>query len=252
MHLRILGCSGSRYPGEHTPAFLVDQRLLIDAGTVCGSLHDKAQHQIESILITHPHLDHVKGLANLADNLLLSSPGKNLSVYAPEEVIGILRKHLFNGLIWPDFGAIPDASVPVINWKPLAHCQSRNICGYEITSIPVTHSAPAVGYLIRSERVRVLFTGDTGPTERIWSYAHDLSLLISEVSFPNSLQELALCSGHLTPNLFKQELIKLPTLPQRIMIMHMKSIHREQIISEVADLNLPQIEIMQEGADYRL
>jgi len=244
MKIRVLGCSGSRYPGERSPAFLLDRHLLLDAGTVCGSLDAEDQAQIEAVLITHPHLDHVMGLANLADNLLLSGSGKCIAVYAAEEVLGILRKHLFNGLIWPDFGAIPDTVSPVIRWERLEPCQQRTIGGYQVTPIPVTHSVPAVGYLISSGSSRLLFTGDTGPTEMIWEYAKDLSLLIVEVSFPNALENLALRTGHLTPQLLERELRKLPNSPQRIRIMHLKSVYREQIIAEIALLDIRQIEVM--------
>jgi len=244
MHIKVLGCSGSRYPGERSPAFLIDQQLLLDAGTVCGALTAAEQAQIESVLLTHAHLDHVKGLANLADNLQLSGAGQSISVYAPEKVIGILRKHLFNGLIWPDFGAIPDTVSPVIRWERLEPCKERIVSGYQVTPVPVSHSVPAVGYLISSGSAKLLFTGDTGPTDLIWEYARDLSLLIVEVSFPDSLEELALRTGHLTPKLLARELHKLPVPPQRIRVMHLKSIYREQIFVELARLDIHQIEVM--------
>lgn len=244
MHIEVLGCSGSRYPGERSPAFLIDRHLLLDAGTVCGLLNAENQSHIEAVLLTHPHLDHVKGLASLADNLLLSGSGKSISVFGTEEVLGILRKHLFNGLIWPDFGVIPDNVSPVIRWERLEPCRNRMVCGYQVTPVPVTHSVSAVGYLISSGASRLLFTGDTGPTDLIWKYARDLSLLIVEVSFPNSLEELALRTGHLTPRLLERELHKLPAHPQRIMIMHLKSIYRERIISEIESLDIRQIEVM--------
>lgn len=252
MQIRVLGCSGSLYPGEQSPGFLIDRRLLLDAGTVCGALNNDEQSQIESVLITHSHLDHVKGLASLADNLVLSGPGKSISVYAPEQVLDILREHLFNGLIWPDFGVIPDVESPVIRWEKMEPCRSRSIGGYQVTPIPVTHSVPAVGYLISAGSSRMLFTGDTGPTNLIWKYATDLSLLIVEVSFPNELEGLALQTGHLTPLLLARELRKIPNLPRRIMVMHLKSVHREQIIAELERLEIRQIEVMTENISLDL
>jgi len=163
-------------------------------------------------------------------------------------VLGILREHIFNGLIWPDFGVIPDATSPVIRWKRLEPCKQRLINGYQVMPVPVCHSVPAVGYLITSGSSRLLFTGDTGPTGLIWKYAHGLSLLIVEVSFPNSLEELALRTGHLTPGLLERELRKLPDRPQRIMVMHLKSIYRQQIIAEIAQLDIRQIEVMTDNA----
>jgi ribonuclease BN (tRNA processing enzyme) len=252
MRLRILGCSGSSYPGQQSPAFLIDDNLLVDAGTVSAALIAEEQALVEAVLITHSHLDHVKGLAGLAENLLITGSTRSIHVYGFEAVLEILKKHLFNGLIWPDFGVIPDKSMPIIRWEPLEPCKERIVCGYTVFPIPVCHSVPASGFLISSQSTRMLFTGDTGPTEAIWRYAQELSLLIVEVSFPDSLEELALRTGHLTPHLLKTELSKLPDTPQRIMVMHLKSIYRQQIIAELADLALHNIEIMEDKAVYQL
>jgi ribonuclease BN (tRNA processing enzyme) len=116
----------------------------------------------------------------------------------------------------------------------------------------VSHSVPAVGYLITSGDTRLIFTGDTGPTDLIWYYAQNLSLLIVELSFPNSMEELAIRTGHLTPKLLEIELRKLPDRPKRVMAMHLKSMYREQIISELSELDIIPVEIMQDGADIRL
>ncbi|MFZ4855833.1 MAG: 3',5'-cyclic-nucleotide phosphodiesterase [Desulfuromonadaceae bacterium] len=252
MRLRVLGCSGSSYPGHQSPAFLIDDNLLVDAGTVSAVLNEEEQNLIEAVLITHPHLDHIKGLAGLAENLLITGSSRFIHVYGLEAVLDILKKHLFNGLIWPDFGIIPDESAPIIRWKILEPYKSTVVCGYTVFPVPVSHTVPASGFLISSRNARMLFTGDTGPTEAIWHHATELSLLVVEVSFPDSLEELALRSGHLTPRLLKIELGKLPDTPRRIMVMHLKSIYREQIISELVGHGLQHIEVMKEGAVYHI
>jgi len=248
MRLRILGCGGSRFPGQHSPAFLLDDRLLMDAGTVCGSLEWQEQAHIEAVLITHSHLDHVKGLANLADNLLVSGKGKSITVYGLESVLEALRRHLFNGIIWPDFGTLPDAEASVIRWCPLESSLPKKICGYEVTAMRVNHSVPAVGYRISCNGSSLLYTGDTGPTEMIWGIARGLSALIVEVSFPNAKEDLAIRSGHLTPALLARELQKLEEMPRRIMVMHLKAGFREEIARELADLGIEQLEIIDDGA----
>ena len=252
MKLRILGCSGSSYPGQQSPAFLINDNLLVDAGTVSAVLNGEEQNLIEAVLITHSHLDHVKGLAGLAENLLITGSTRSIHVYGFEAVLDILQKHLFNGLIWPDFGVIPEESAPIIHWEILEPYKSSIVCGYTVLPIPVCHSVPACGFLISSQSARMIFTGDTGPTEALWRYATELSLLIVEVSFPNALEELALRSGHLTPHLLKIELGKLPDTPRRIMVMHLKSIYREQIITELAGLTPHLIEVMEDGRVYEL
>lgn len=252
MKLRILGCCGSSYPGQQSPAFLIDDNVLVDAGTVSAALNGEEQALIEAVLITHPHLDHVKGLAGLVENLLINGSNRSIHVYGMAAVLDILKKHLFNGLIWPDFGVIPNEAAPIIRWEPLEPCTSRMVCGYSVFPIPVSHSVPASGFLISSQSSRLLFTGDTGPTHLLWRYATELSMLVVEVSFPNSLEELALRSGHLTPHLLETELAKLPDTPRRIVVMHLKSIYRRQIIAELASLAQHRIEVMEDGTVYQL
>jgi len=252
MRLRILGCSGSSYPGHQSPAFLLEDNLLVDAGTVSAALDAEEQSRIEAVLITHPHLDHVKGLAGLAENLLITGSTCSIHVYGIEAVLNILKKHLFNGLIWPDFGVIPEESKPIIRWEILEPYKNSTVSGYTVVPIPVCHTVPASGFLITSQSTRILFTGDTGPTEAIWRYATELSLLIVEVSFPNALEDLALRSGHLTPHLLEIELTKLPDAPRRLVVMHLKSIYRQQIIAELAGIALHHIEVMEDEDVYQL
>ena len=69
MKIRVLGCSGGQVRGHKLSGFLIDDRLLIDAGSATEALALPAQQKITDILITHIHLDHVLSLGMLADNL---------------------------------------------------------------------------------------------------------------------------------------------------------------------------------------
>ncbi len=250
MQLEILGCSASRFPGQHPTAFLVDARLLVDAGTIGGALDDRRQSLIEAVLITHPHLDHVKELASLADNLFTMGQEKGVTVYGLAPVLEMVKKHIFNNIIWPDFSCLPTPDAPIIRWSPLKSERSYSICGYTVTPYSVNHSVAAAGYRIASGGSSFLFTGDTGPTDVIWKAATALSALIVEVSFPNSLEELAVKSQHLTPAMLARELKKLPETPPLILVSHVKSRHYDQIARELAEITLTRLEIMKDGNVY--
>ncbi|MES2956588.1 MAG: MBL fold metallo-hydrolase, partial [Pseudomonadota bacterium] len=58
-HIRVLGCSGSIAAGSRTTSFLLDDDVLIDAGTGVGDLTLDELARIDHILISHSHLDHV-------------------------------------------------------------------------------------------------------------------------------------------------------------------------------------------------
>ena len=70
MKIRVLGCSGAIAAGCRTTAFLLDDDVLIDAGTGVGDLSLDALARIDHILLSHSHLDHVLSIALLADSVM--------------------------------------------------------------------------------------------------------------------------------------------------------------------------------------
>lgn len=58
--------------------------------------------RLKSVLLTHPHLDHILALViNLAGIPYLKEQ-RNLTVYGSEFTVNALRTHIFNGVIWPN------------------------------------------------------------------------------------------------------------------------------------------------------
>ena len=118
MKIRVLGCHGSLFPGYNTTGFLLDESILIDAGTVTSILTLQEQLKLEAVLISHAHLDHVKDLLFLADNICLRKE-TSLKVLAPQGIIDLLHANLFNNVIWPDFSLIPSMEKPTVRFRPL-------------------------------------------------------------------------------------------------------------------------------------
>src|SRR5205085_8090338 len=86
MRIKVLGCSGGVGPGLRTTSLLIDDEILIDAGTGVGELSLAQMRRIGNIFLTHSHLDHVCGLAFMADNLfdLIDRP---VQVHATPETL---------------------------------------------------------------------------------------------------------------------------------------------------------------------
>jgi ribonuclease BN (tRNA processing enzyme) len=82
VEIRILGCHGSQMPGYNTTSFLLNGNMLIDAGTITTLLTVEEQSNINYILVTHPHLDHVKDIMFLSDNVCYFQKDRPLMVYA--------------------------------------------------------------------------------------------------------------------------------------------------------------------------
>lgn len=252
MKLRVLGCSGAELPGHQLTGFLLDDTLLLDAGTVGAALTLEEQLAIKDILITHPHLDHICGIPLLADNIIQNGVQHRVNVVSTGAVIAAISAHLMNGMIWPDFAKIPSPEASVIRYREIVPEEAFYPGDFTVTACLVNHTVPAVGYRVTKGATTLLYTGDTGPTQRIWELAGELSALIVEVSFPSEMEELALLTRHLTPRLLHIELAKLARLPSRILITHMKPKYHDQIQAELDALAIPGIELLRDGDTYEL
>ncbi len=250
MKIKVLGASGSEVPGRNCPAFLLDETVLLDAGTIGLALNIREEHSLKQILLTHAHFDHIKGIPFLLDNLVVRETGNTVTVMSGEDVIETLRNNIFNDRIWPDFTRIPTPEKPVLQYGVLLPSRPAEINSYKVHLQPVHHTVPAYGYVIVQGNGKSLaYTGDTGPTDLFWKTmsSHDVQCLIVEVSFPNRLGKLALNSGHLTPALLKREIAKMSPCPPKIFVMHVKPQYYGEIEREIVALRHNSVELLKEG-----
>jgi cAMP phosphodiesterase len=250
LKIKILGASGSEVPGHNCPAFLIDGRILLDAGTIANSLNIREEHSLRNIFLTHAHLDHIKGIPFLLDNLVTRSTGNTITVMSGKDVLDDLKKNIFNDRIWPDFSKIPTPERPVLKYQAFSPSNPVTIDGYKVVMEKVHHIVPAYGYIVENNRKEAIaYTGDTGPTDRFWETmaVHDVKCLIMETSFPNRLEKLALASGHLTPSLLEKEIAKMPVPPTRIYLMHLKPQYIPEIEAEIEALEHDNVDFLKEG-----
>ena len=207
MQIRFLGCHHTETSKARLSSLLVDGVLALDAGAITSTLTSEEQSQIEAVLITHHHYDHVRDLPTLA--LGGYGTGVTLPIFGTPETLDHLQRHLLDGSLYPDFTRLPTAEQPRLRLIPLEPWEEQEVCGLKITPIPVTHSVPAVGYHVRSLQGRSFFhTGDTngeGLAEILGPMSPDL--VIVETTFPDSQQPLARLTNHLTPSLLERELV---------------------------------------------
>ncbi|MFP6687026.1 MAG: 3',5'-cyclic-nucleotide phosphodiesterase [Polyangiaceae bacterium] len=248
MNLTVLGCHGGESSRHRSTAFMIDERLVIDAGSITRQLTVADQSEVETILITHAHLDHVRDLATIADNRCqLNAPP--LTVAATRETIAHLKAHFFNDKLWPDFTRIPCAETPTIRFQELPLEKPTKILDYEVTAIAVDHTIDSAGFVIRDASGAIAISGDTGPTDRLWEVlneARDLKALLMEVSFPDRMESLASVSGHHTPGTLKEDLLKykapqdLPTL-----LYHIKPAFQGEVERACAKLEGLNLHVLQ-------
>ena len=234
MKITVLGCSGGIGSGRHTTCLLVDDDVLIDAGTGITTLTLEQLARIDHLFITHSHLDHVVGLP-----LLLDSVGEQrqqpLIVHALPEVLEILSEHMFNWKVWPDFRVIPDESAPRLVFDALPFGASVHLDVRRFSPLPANHVVPACGIHIATPGGSFVFSGDTTHSDALIHALNnlpDLRHLIIETSFEDALKEIAIASKHHWPESLKAELAQLKVKPQ-VWITHLKPGNEEAIMQEL-------------------
>lgn len=223
MRIRVLGCSGGIGGGLRTTSLLVDEDVLVDAGTGVGDLSLESLAKIDHIFVSHSHLDHVASIPFLVDTVcwMRASP---ITVYGIKETLDILRAHLFNWKIWPDFTQIPDGDRPFMTYREIEPGETVTLGARRITAIPANHTVPAVGYVLQTARASLVYTGDTAPNDALWEVVNrtpNLKYLIIETAFSNKERDIATASKHLCPDMLAGELAKMRASPE-VYITHLK------------------------------
>ncbi len=205
-------------------------------------------------MLSHLHLDHVKELPSLVDNLVevIKEP---IGVASVSSVLKGLRTHLFNDQIFPDFFELPTSKQPLLKEVNLEGETETWISSLCVTAVPVNHLVPTVGFVIADKDSAWIYSGDTYQTEKIWSIAsetHNLKAVFIESSFPNEMEKMAELTGHLTPHLLAEEFKKIgnPTIP--VYVYHLKPRFRDRIKQQLADLKLPHVTVLKEGQEIEI
>ena len=256
MKIQVLGCSGGIGPGLRTTSLLIDNDVLIDCGSGVGDLTQDEQNGIQHIFLTHGHLDHIAFIPFLVDsafNALVDAP---VTIHLQAETLDMLRQHIFNWQIWPDFSKLPDEKNPVIQYDVIIPGQQIKLGDRLIEAVPVTHTQPAVGYRLQSpDGGAFAFSGDTKSTDQFWEVLNsypDLDVLIIECAYADNEEVLSQIAGHHRPSTLAKDLRKLRHQPQ-LYITHQKPGEEEQIMSELAELvNDRELKILRRGKVFDL
>jgi 3',5'-cyclic-nucleotide phosphodiesterase len=253
VEIRIIGCHGGETPRHRPSAFLIDDRVALDAGALTSGMEISAQCALEACLVSHAHLDHIRDLATIADNRCQKGCPP-LVVAGTKETIGLLKKHFFNGLLWPDFTKIPSHREPTIVYKVLVPEVVTSLAGYKVQAIEVSHTIDTCGFIVEGKYGAIAYSGDTGPTERLWRVLNgvpNLKAMLMEVSFPNRQQHLATLSGHHTPRTLGVELKKYKKskdLP--FLLYHIKPVFQAEVEKELVKITGVNLTIPKLGDHY--
>ena len=178
-----------------------DVRLLMDCGA--GTIHRLARFglpwpTITHVAITHYHNDHIGELPALVYAMLygqLPPRSAPLMLFGPE---GMKEKVARLAAAHGDWLAKPDFPMEVVELRPGVE--------YPLTSPPAArtshlsvcrtpHTDESLAFSLTTPDGRLVYTGDTGPSDALGDWARGCDLLVAECSLPD---DMAL-DIHLTP-----------------------------------------------------
>ncbi|MCC6277385.1 MAG: 3',5'-cyclic-nucleotide phosphodiesterase [Oligoflexia bacterium] len=235
MKVTILGCHGGVAPGYRTSCYMINDRFLIDAGSVASALSPKRQAEIEDIFVTHPHIDHIKDICFLVENTFYEERSI-LNIRSTPDILNSIQSHLLNDILWPDFSKIyVDAKQKkaLVRYLPIEQGMVHD--GIKITHMRVNHPGHAIGFILDDGKNQIVFSGDTGPTDELWELANqckNLKAVFTEISFPNYMDTLARASGHFTTQQLLEDIKKLRNQDVPIYIAHFKPRFFEELMDE--------------------
>jgi len=232
IELHVYGCHGGIGGRDRqTTCYGIGRHIVIDAGTGLATVPLEQLANIDHVVLTHAHLDHVACLPLMLDSVagMRKSP---VTVWASNEVINLLKAHVLNDQIWPDFTKIPSVAAPFMRFASLT-AEGAEIAGYRFTPLPADHGIPACGYLVARGSAAVAFSGDTGDCPEFWAQIAaepQLKAVVVECSYPATMVPMALLSRHMHSTGLIERLRALPAKVSAVIV------HRKPgLETEIAD-----------------
>ena len=239
MKIRVLGAHKFESRHARHTCFLIDGVLGLDAGSLASSLSVAEQGDIQAVLLTHQHFDHVRDLPTLG--LTTLDDGKTIGLYGLPETQDAVHRHLLNWELYPDLTESLGSEPPKFKLNPVTPGEGFTVMGYSVSPISVPHTVPNVGYVVRADSGGALaYTGDTDSDISAF-FKDDLAadVVFLEVSFPNRLKGEAQITKHMTSSGLRSHLmgalkagIRLP----KMVAVHMSLEHQDEIVEEIASV----------------
>lgn len=197
MRLVVLGCSGSG-PGPDSPAsgYLVeagDAHLVLDLGN--GTLGALQRHldpwRLDAVVFSHLHPDHCADFAALVvyrryhPRPPVDPTVHRLPVHAPAEAADRFA------VAYAPSAAERAATdlTDVFDFRPLSDGGRVDVAGAVLTAAAVDHPCEAYALRVSHGGRSLVYSGDTGPCERLVELARGADVLLCEASWPHRSEQ---------------------------------------------------------------
>ncbi len=250
--ITILGANGTKGLEGGTSAFLIDAHNVIDAGNLLRPMKE-ASADIETVWLTHSHLDHIVDIAYILDSYF-SERKKPLIVRGLPATLDAVQKHFLNDVIWPDFSKIKlvESDKMALKYEPIVLGERYLLDeGSTLEAFATDHTVESCGYMINRGGSSLLITADTYGLQSVIDLvktSDTVTALVIECSFPSSMDALAKESKHLTPQLLFSALKPLEKSGIHLYINHIKPLYEKQVSEEIGQYKGAwKVEILKDG-----
>ncbi len=157
--LIFLGTGCPMYKGKaRGESSIYFNNLLLDCGAGTVNKLNKLNliNNIDTILITHLHKDHINDIFKLISFLNIASEGKTINIFSPpglNKILNVYKTHL--GLSSKYFINIDKIKVNE------GIIENININDKLVSSYKMDHRVINYGYLIKSNNIKLFYSGDT-------------------------------------------------------------------------------------------
>ena len=167
-----------------------NNHILIDAGrNLMQNIYESGVHpnEIDTLLLTHLHNDHIEGLPTLwMTGWFLLGRKHSLTIYGPVGTQSMVEgmyamfqfdiKQRANRFNDPAHLKVQVHEIPNIE-------QEFELKGFQVTAFPVEHDDgdPSFGFRLERDKQTVMITGDTRLTSSVIKHGQKADLIISNV-----------------------------------------------------------------------
>ena len=250
--ITVLGTKGTKGAEGGTSAFLIDARNVLDAGNLLRPMKE-AVAEIETIWLTHSHLDHIVDIAYILDSYFPQRK-KPLRLRGLPATLKAIQQHYLNDIIWPDFSKIKllESEEMALTYEPIIVGEVYPLDEKSsVEAFATDHTVESCGYMINRGKSSVLITADTYELDSAVDLAansNTITALVIECSFPSSMDVLAKESKHLTPELLFRGLKPLQERGLLLYINHIKPLYEKTVRAEIeAKKGAWKVKILEDG-----
>lgn len=193
MRIQFLGTGAGNFRGSRRqPSSAVLEDVLLDCGAgATGRLHDAGRFDdINVVLISHLHTDHVAGLFDFLLHTLITGRKRPLTILSPPGLRGLIRAMV------DVRGTVVDPAT-LYDFRVLEGDRLETTVGrWTIRSVPLDHTVLDLGFLLTTDGFSLFYSGDT--REPSGARGVHADYLVHEATYPDRRATVAREYGHST------------------------------------------------------